>query len=90
MLLPADLKQPEEAAKSGAGGHAIRRFGAPSHAPSWPRRLLDYFQLDAVPQAETELGTWLFGSPVLDYAIMQDKDALSVCRRQRCCRLVVD
>lgn len=57
---------------------ATRRFGPRSHNSAWPKKLLRHFNLDAIRPAETEFDTWLFGGPVLDYAVTQDRDALKV------------
>ena len=57
---------------------AARSFGRPGHSAAWPRKLLDHFNLDDMRPAEIEFDTWLFGGPVLDFAVTQDSDALKV------------
>eukprot|EP01050_Picozoa_sp_SAG11_P001988 SAG11_NODE_95_length_17051_cov_3.557102_10_plen_83_part_00 len=50
---------------------------------AWPRRLSDYYgSSDSVVTAygsESELGVVLLGSPVLDFVLTKDTDALQVC-----------
>ena len=79
----ADAKAAKEAE---AKGEPYRRkhwrMPKTSHTDHWPRTMLDQFHLDTIHPTETEAGTWLFGGPVMDYAVTNDRDALQALIRE--------
>ena len=79
----ADAKAAKEAE---AKGEPYRRkhwrMPKSSHTDHWPRTMLDQFHLDTIHPTEMEAGTWLFGGPVMDYAVTNDRDALQALIRE--------